>query len=185
MLICSRVLFGPHLVTGVIACPSCHLLLCAAAHVPEEREPNQIAARLIKAGSCSSSMNAFGLHDHECEPSVEHHDTEADVKKQIAANIKGREEEYNVASFYHETGMAKDIATSPVFEQVTLLVITVNAVWMWIDIDYNKEKLLSDAELHFRFMEHFFCAFFSLELFVRFCAFKNKSAQSSSVGLIS
>jgi hypothetical protein len=39
---------------------------------------------------------------------------------------------------------------SPIFEQVTLVVITVNAIWMWIDIDYNKAALLSEADLHFR-----------------------------------
>jgi len=81
---------------------------------------------------------------------------------------------YNVADFYKEEGVFPEIARSPIFENITLSVITVNAVWMWIETDGNKADSMVEAEMHFQIMEHAFCIFFSFEWFVRFASFRHK-----------
>lgn len=82
---------------------------------------------------------------------------------------------YNVADYYHRTGCAQAVATHNVFEQGTLIVIFLNALWLWIDTDYNSEAVLLNAHPVFQVAEHSFCAFFAFELLVRFLAFNGKS----------
>eukprot|EP00928_Gymnodinium_smaydae_P030696 TRINITY_DN22752_c0_g1_i1.p1 TRINITY_DN22752_c0_g1~~TRINITY_DN22752_c0_g1_i1.p1 ORF type:complete len:726 (+),score=135.39 TRINITY_DN22752_c0_g1_i1:47-2179(+) len=74
--------------------------------------------------------------------------------------------------FYRETGPWQYIARSHAFELTTLMVIAVNSLWISIDTDYNKEDLLSDADVLFQVVENLFCAFFTLELLVRFKAYQ-------------
>mmetsp|Transcript_62186 Transcript_62186/g.103325 ORF Transcript_62186/g.103325 Transcript_62186/m.103325 type:complete len:731 (-) Transcript_62186:86-2278(-) len=81
---------------------------------------------------------------------------------------------YNVANFYHKTGVWQHIARNPVFENVTLFVISVNAFWMMIDTDNNGAATLLEADPIFQIAEHSFCLYFSFEWFVRFMAFKRK-----------
>eukprot|EP00929_Paragymnodinium_shiwhaense_P110753 TRINITY_DN7799_c0_g2_i1.p1 TRINITY_DN7799_c0_g2~~TRINITY_DN7799_c0_g2_i1.p1 ORF type:complete len:1208 (-),score=322.23 TRINITY_DN7799_c0_g2_i1:67-3690(-) len=83
-------------------------------------------------------------------------------------------EEYDVSNFYFEDGIAANIARSPRFDNITLWVILVNAVWIWIDADYNKATTLPQAEMHFQIAENFFCLYFAFEIMVRFVAFERK-----------
>ncbi|CAK0864925.1 unnamed protein product [Prorocentrum cordatum] len=85
-----------------------------------------------------------------------------------------KKKEYNVADFYHKTGIWRTIATNPVFENITLLVIFVNALWIAIDTDMNPASTLLDAEPIFQIVDHAFCWYFSFEWYVRFSAFKRK-----------
>mmetsp|Transcript_42749 Transcript_42749/g.81754 ORF Transcript_42749/g.81754 Transcript_42749/m.81754 type:complete len:679 (+) Transcript_42749:135-2171(+) len=75
---------------------------------------------------------------------------------------------------YKRTGFAQWIARHPRFEQVTLLMITLNAIWIAIDTDNNKAAVLLDARPLFQVAEHLFCAFFLYEWTVRFLAFNWK-----------
>ncbi|CAK0807435.1 unnamed protein product, partial [Prorocentrum cordatum] len=66
------------------------------------------------------------------------------------------------------------VATHAAFESLTLLVISVNALWIAIDTDNNPASTLLTAEPLFQIVEHSFCWYFSFEWFVRFSAFKKK-----------
>mmetsp|Transcript_4669 Transcript_4669/g.12710 ORF Transcript_4669/g.12710 Transcript_4669/m.12710 type:complete len:748 (+) Transcript_4669:141-2384(+) len=81
---------------------------------------------------------------------------------------------YNVKDKYHTEGIWQAIARNPVFENTTLGVIGFNALWIWIDTDYNKAPMLLMAEPGFQIMEHLFAMYFVFELFTRFMAFKHK-----------
>lgn len=82
--------------------------------------------------------------------------------------------EYNVTNFYHKQGVFQEIARSHSFEKLTLLVIAVNALWMWIDTDYNTAVVFTQAAPEFQLVEHSFCIYFSLEWTIRFMAFRWK-----------
>jgi len=97
----------------------------------------------------------------------------SDVMKQRVREALPKHE-YNVADFYHKTGIWRTIATNPVFENITLLVIFVNALWIAIDTDMNPASTLLDAEPIFQIVDHAFCWYFSFEWYVRFSAFKRK-----------
>jgi voltage-gated sodium channel len=81
---------------------------------------------------------------------------------------------YNVFDMYWTEGFAQEIAKSPIFENVTLGVICINAVYIAIDTDWNKASDLVDYDPVFQVMEHLFCIYFTAEWIVRFLAFKRK-----------
>lgn len=81
---------------------------------------------------------------------------------------------YDVAIFYKQTGFAQWIARHPRFEQMTLAVIALNAIWLWIDTDHNPGSMLLNSPPLFQCVEYFFCIYFSFEWFMRFTAFKEK-----------
>jgi len=95
-----------------------------------------------------------------------------DVKNQIRLHIQ--KDEYDVCDFYHKTGFCQWLARHPRFEHVTLLVIGLNAAWIWIDTDLNPGAMLILAPPIFQVVEHFFCAYFAYEWTIRYGAFKKK-----------
>lgn len=94
------------------------------------------------------------------------------MKAKVRQNLS--KPQYNVKDFYKEKGWSVELASSYVFEMVTLGVIAVNAVWISVDTDYNHAEVLLDAEPQFQIAENLFCAYFSFEWIVRFSAFKYK-----------
>jgi len=81
---------------------------------------------------------------------------------------------YNVANFYYEAGMCQKIARSQVFENLTLFVVFVNAIWIGVDTDLNDAALLVSADYPFLIAENTFCFYFTCELLIRFGAFEKK-----------
>lgn len=81
---------------------------------------------------------------------------------------------YNVYDLYYDKGLAQHIARSPLFEHITLAVISLNAVYLGIDADYNKAATFLEADLVFQFWDHAFCLFFTFEIAIRFASFKEK-----------
>eukprot|EP00927_Polykrikos_kofoidii_P083259 TRINITY_DN8487_c1_g1_i2.p1 TRINITY_DN8487_c1_g1~~TRINITY_DN8487_c1_g1_i2.p1 ORF type:complete len:798 (-),score=115.71 TRINITY_DN8487_c1_g1_i2:130-2523(-) len=81
---------------------------------------------------------------------------------------------YNVTSFYTTYGVWQKIARHNLFESVTLCIIACNAIWIAYDTDSNGAEVLIDSRPVFQLAENLFCAFFSLELFVRYQSFKRK-----------
>jgi len=96
----------------------------------------------------------------------------AAMKEKLKTAIGKRE--YRVSDFYSETGIAQCIARSALFENICLLVIGVNAVWIAIDTDFNKAAILLDAHPVFLLVDSLFCAFFLGEWLIRFLAFEHK-----------
>eukprot|EP00930_Biecheleria_cincta_P035801 TRINITY_DN245_c0_g1_i1.p1 TRINITY_DN245_c0_g1~~TRINITY_DN245_c0_g1_i1.p1 ORF type:complete len:910 (+),score=210.11 TRINITY_DN245_c0_g1_i1:83-2812(+) len=96
---------------------------------------------------------------------------EALKKKAKQASMKPP---YNVMDYYHDDGFAQRIAKHPRFDNASLAMVVVNALWIAVDTDGNNEALLVNAHPIFIFAENFFCSFFLGEIAVRFCAFKHK-----------
>jgi voltage-gated sodium channel len=82
--------------------------------------------------------------------------------------------EYNVSDFYFTDGFYRMIATHPVFENTTLLVISINAIWISVDTDNNNSVTLFEAEPVFQLAEQFFCIYFAFEWFIRYMSFERK-----------
>jgi len=103
------------------------------------------------------------------------------IKKQVRQALLPPPE-YNVFDFYKEDGIWQWLAKHSTFENCTLAVIALNAVYIAIDTDWNKDepltptetKSLTEAHPFFQFMEHAFCTYFTGEWIIRFMAFKQK-----------
>eukprot|EP00929_Paragymnodinium_shiwhaense_P095365 TRINITY_DN5645_c0_g1_i1.p1 TRINITY_DN5645_c0_g1~~TRINITY_DN5645_c0_g1_i1.p1 ORF type:complete len:754 (+),score=128.83 TRINITY_DN5645_c0_g1_i1:109-2370(+) len=91
--------------------------------------------------------------------------------KDTIQELIGANAGYDVRDYYKAEGIAQHLARSSYFETVTLFVICVNAVWIAVDADFNKAKMLVDADPIFQIMENFFCVFFVMELAIRYAAF--------------
>lgn len=83
--------------------------------------------------------------------------------------------DYQVSVFYKKTGICQAIATNVYFENLTLVVIAINAIWIAVDTDNNDANLLIDADPVFQVADNLFCAYFVFEWAVRFGAFRLKS----------
>eukprot|EP00927_Polykrikos_kofoidii_P030065 TRINITY_DN25935_c0_g2_i5.p1 TRINITY_DN25935_c0_g2~~TRINITY_DN25935_c0_g2_i5.p1 ORF type:complete len:661 (+),score=90.25 TRINITY_DN25935_c0_g2_i5:142-1983(+) len=83
-------------------------------------------------------------------------------------------DEYNVQDSYKQSGFCQAIARAPVFEHLSLLVITANALWLAIESDLNTEPVLFRSEMLFIVAENLFCAFFFFEWLCRLGAFETK-----------
>eukprot|EP00927_Polykrikos_kofoidii_P008630 TRINITY_DN13597_c0_g4_i1.p1 TRINITY_DN13597_c0_g4~~TRINITY_DN13597_c0_g4_i1.p1 ORF type:complete len:708 (-),score=83.12 TRINITY_DN13597_c0_g4_i1:518-2614(-) len=81
---------------------------------------------------------------------------------------------YRVSDFYWDTGIAQMIARSYIFEQVMLVVIGANSLWIAIDTEYNHADVLLHASPLFFISENIFCTLFFFEWLVRFMAFRRK-----------
>lgn len=82
--------------------------------------------------------------------------------------------QYDVHDFYYTEGFCQFLARNHKFEQLTLGIISINALYMGIDADWNDAAQLQDAHPVFQVCENLFCAFFSFELTIRFGSFRRK-----------
>jgi len=96
----------------------------------------------------------------------------AAMKEKVRKNLT--KPKHSVVDFYKDHGFAPKLATSPMFEHVTLGIIAVNAVWIAVDTDFNSASILLEAHPVFIVAENLFCAFFSFEWSVRFASFRRK-----------
>lgn len=81
---------------------------------------------------------------------------------------------YDVCQYYYTTGHAQKIARSDLFANITLGIISLNAVYIGVDADQNKAENLANADIGFQICENSFCVFFTFEWGVRFLAFRDK-----------
>jgi voltage-gated sodium channel len=139
------------------------------------REPIADKRPGSRQGAMGTMMTCFGESEVEGEDDCQPHGMFPDADE-MKRNVRKAltKPTYNVADLYHEDGIWRWLAVNPVFENMTLGVITVNALWMAYDTDNNKAVGLLTAEQGFQIMEHAFCFYFSFEWLVRFCAFKRK-----------
>jgi len=114
--------------------------------------------------------NSSGRDRH---PVFEFTDVE-EIKKRVREKARQKPAPYNVHDYYKKTGFFSWLAKHSRFENVTLGVIVVNAVWIAIDTDENDAETLLDATWPFVLADVLFFGYFVLELFVRFMAFENK-----------
>mmetsp|Transcript_68794 Transcript_68794/g.165113 ORF Transcript_68794/g.165113 Transcript_68794/m.165113 type:complete len:728 (-) Transcript_68794:112-2295(-) len=136
---------------------------------------------LSSAWEASASMaNSFNnkawlAKEKELRRKAGRHQLFADPET-LKAQVRERmiKPQYNVCNFYHVKGIAQKIARSKWFDDVTLVVIIFNALWLAVDADLNSADTLLDAEPPFIAMEMFFFAYFMGELLIRFLAFRQK-----------
>jgi hypothetical protein len=161
----------------------------------EEVPPGQVNADVQENGGTSPPMvagNPGGAEDLQAKPPALYEspqgnalfafaDPEA-IKKKVRA-AKDKPNQYDVKNFYKnpETSVFSRIAQNPLFENVTLGVISFNAVWIAVDTDRNHAVTLMPPDdgfdqLHPLFItaDVLFFAYFSMELFIRFMAFQSK-----------
>jgi len=81
---------------------------------------------------------------------------------------------YHVYNFYKTEGFAQKVARSMMFENITLAVISANAIYLGIDTALNDAGYILDADWYFQAFDHLFCAYFTAELVIRLAAFKWK-----------
>lgn len=79
-----------------------------------------------------------------------------------------------MSSVYKKDSFITEIALSSLFEYSTLSVISINAIWMGIESDLNSAKSIQDADMVWLVGENFFCAYFLIEILIRFTAFEYK-----------
>jgi voltage-gated sodium channel len=80
----------------------------------------------------------------------------------------------DVTRWYHTTGIFQKIARHRWFENITLGVISANAIWIGVDTDHNKKNDFFSAEAIFILADCMFFTYFSMELFIRFMSFRVK-----------
>lgn len=85
-----------------------------------------------------------------------------DVSSIADVENKGSEDDMDEAK--------QKITPMQVFENVTLVIISLNALWMSIDTELNFAAFWTSSDCHpvFVVMEHFFCTYFVIEIVVRF-----------------
>eukprot|EP00438_Fugacium_kawagutii_P012315 Skav221946 [mRNA] locus=scaffold195:486478:491102:+ [translate_table: standard] len=73
------------------------------------------------------------------------------------------------------------VVNHPYFERMSLAMIYLNAIWIAVDIEFNKADMVLQADSIFLIMEIVFTLYFSGELFVRFMSWeKRRKALSDS-----
>jgi len=96
-----------------------------------------------------------------------------EIKEKVRA-AKVKPNPYNVHNAYYTDGFFQWVAKHKNFENCTLSIIVINAFWISIDTDGNTADTMLDAETIFNVADSLFFIYFSIELFVRFSAFKRK-----------
>lgn len=112
-----------------------------------------------------------GPGDGDQRRTVGLNDAEA-MKAKARANLM--RPQYDVMDHYHTDGFAQAIARSPYFDNLTVGLVCLNAVWIAIDTDMNKALIITKADPVFMIVDNLFCFYFSFELCIRFAAFFNK-----------
>jgi len=92
------------------------------------------------------------------------------LKDKLRSNL--RREGYDVLNCYKDEGICQLVARSLLLENITLTLISINAIWIAIDVDWNDSELLWESDPVFIIVENCFCTFFVFEMCMRFGAFR-------------
>jgi hypothetical protein len=98
------------------------------------------------------------------------------IKEKVRA-AKKKPDPYDVKQCYKDanTSFFSKVASAPLFENITLTVIIINAMWIAVDTDRNACDVgLRCADPWFVIADVLFFGYFSVELFIRFAAFEKK-----------
>lgn len=136
-------------------------------HSTQARSDSKDAKQPPQAANVRSSEdNAQSSNIRSIMPNAD------DMKNQMREQMC--KPKYDVAMYYHKTGFTQWIARHPRFEHLTLIVIALNALWIWIDTDHNPGAMLLSSPPFFQIVEQAFCIYFTFEWAMRFGAFKQK-----------
>mmetsp|Transcript_147973 Transcript_147973/g.273055 ORF Transcript_147973/g.273055 Transcript_147973/m.273055 type:complete len:614 (-) Transcript_147973:222-2063(-) len=166
--------------------PAARLNSCQSTDVPSPRfhemeEEEDYAAVLPKSSAISVQEYQEAVwhqvvRDAYQDDNVQATEVQAgafsDLSKKERINVD--EANYRVEHFYYETGCAQWLARSHVFNNLTLFVIALNAMYIGIDSDWNDSENPVDAHLAFKIGDNAFCVYFCFEWVIRFAAFQSK-----------
>eukprot|EP00930_Biecheleria_cincta_P033584 TRINITY_DN2326_c0_g1_i2.p1 TRINITY_DN2326_c0_g1~~TRINITY_DN2326_c0_g1_i2.p1 ORF type:complete len:685 (-),score=123.39 TRINITY_DN2326_c0_g1_i2:352-2382(-) len=97
-----------------------------------------------------------------------------DMKEKMKKEMLKNTGDMDVTRFYKTSGCIQFVARHRLFENTTMSIIVMYAIWMSIDTDHNTGSTLSDTPPVFIVADQFFCMYFTVELIVRFLAFERK-----------
>lgn len=100
--------------------------------------------------------------------------TDAEQMKKKVRESRMVKKKHSVDTFYKTDGLIQRIARHKRFENLTLGVISANAMWIAIETDYNNAPSLLTAAPVFIVADVIFFTYFTLELSIRFLAFRRK-----------
>lgn len=95
-----------------------------------------------------------------------------DMKAQVREATTGKT--YNTFDYYRKDSVWAKLAMNDWFDNITLVTICLNSLWLAVETDQNDAVLLKESGAWIQTFEHFFCTFFLAEWLVRFLAYKYK-----------
>eukprot|EP00438_Fugacium_kawagutii_P012321 Skav221952 [mRNA] locus=scaffold195:571482:586412:- [translate_table: standard] len=163
----------------------------AASRSPEPKEPEAVPPRLepeadvleeapIKDNSAQTdaSWNEMQLEKLRQETVNQQRSRAANLtpidKLKEKATAAAMKKQYSVFDYYRDEGCAQRIARHPMFDNLTILVVMANSIWLGVDADLNQEAILFNAHPAIIVGENFFCVYFTVEIIIRFMAFQRK-----------
>eukprot|EP00747_Dinoflagellata_sp_TGD_P145478 gnl/TRDRNA2_/TRDRNA2_176591_c7_seq14.p1 gnl/TRDRNA2_/TRDRNA2_176591_c7~~gnl/TRDRNA2_/TRDRNA2_176591_c7_seq14.p1 ORF type:complete len:573 (+),score=112.80 gnl/TRDRNA2_/TRDRNA2_176591_c7_seq14:31-1719(+) len=162
----------------------------AVTSAPEELKASQYSATSMEVRVDASQSNINDIDDKQAAnaedepgkktrsskaksaPLFEFSNTEA-IKQKVRER-KSTKDAYNVHNAYKETGFFQWLAKHEKFDNCTLSVIMINALWISIDTDGNLAETILDAKPMYKVADSLFFIYFTVEVLVRFCAFEKK-----------
>jgi voltage-gated sodium channel len=72
---------------------------------------------------------------------------------------------------YHSSGLFTNVASSRIFQSCGTFLVALNAIWIAIELDNNDGPT---SKVEFQVVENVFCFLFTMEIAIRFAAFKRK-----------
>jgi hypothetical protein len=94
------------------------------------------------------------------------------MPKAVAFQQRAAEEFEMPSEVLKADGLLPKIARHHLFGSTTMCVIFLNAIWISIDIEFNDAVIISEADWGFIMVENLFCTYFTVELLIRFGAYK-------------
>jgi voltage-gated sodium channel len=120
-------------------------------------------------GFLTKQFTKGSLGDRKNKPRICLDELRETIQKNLA-----EEPALTLFDYYKDEGCWQLIARSALFENVTLFVIAINAIWMAVDTNWNKAPSLVEAEPVFIIAENLFCTYFTAEWLIRFMSFERK-----------
>eukprot|EP00928_Gymnodinium_smaydae_P016020 TRINITY_DN15969_c0_g1_i1.p1 TRINITY_DN15969_c0_g1~~TRINITY_DN15969_c0_g1_i1.p1 ORF type:complete len:886 (+),score=188.62 TRINITY_DN15969_c0_g1_i1:147-2804(+) len=97
-----------------------------------------------------------------------------DVDELVKKLGKEKMEDGGQDRMYRDTGLAQQVAKSSAFEYASMVAIFVNAIWIFVDTDYNNATNPLDAAPIFQVVENLFCFYFTFELVTKVLALRER-----------
>ncbi|CAL1156510.1 unnamed protein product [Cladocopium goreaui] len=137
------------------------------------------AASAASAASCAMHRRTVQLAVSQVESEVKEVDPSQMVfidakalKKKLKEDLC--KESYDVSRLYHTEGFCQRIARSRIFEAIVFVVLSSNAIWTGIEMELDGATMIHEAHPAIIVVENLFVLFFSMELGIRFGAFRRK-----------
>lgn len=128
--------------------------------------PDNMMTRLARSGRGYFRSLETGKKHEAVKQFIERRDQLWKIRDELRPEID-LDEERNLAN-----NLAAKIVSSGPFFVISMFLVVANAIWIAVEADTNDAELLSDAPIGIQIVEHFFCAAFTVELGIRFAAYR-------------